>query len=148
MFDSTDKSTGNGVTELLTACAFNSIANGVGPFSFTHVLISQLQKLVHMPAFSDGYNLLFAEIQNWRLENSQHKKAPIHLVLTQDHRLPRSITLSAKRSIPQSVFHLHVVYFPTPIIIVSPRAFYNVLEAQLQPSCSIYWSRGHLWQGF
>lgn len=99
-------STGNGVTELLAACAFNSIANGVGPFSFTYALISQLRKLVHVPVFSIGYlyNLLFTEIQSWRLENSQHKKAPIHLVLTQDHRLPRSITLSAKRPTLQPGF--------------------------------------------
>lgn len=99
-------STGNGVTELLAACAFNSIANGVGPFSFTHALISQLRKLVHVPVFSIGYlyNLLFTEIQSWRLENSQHKKATIHLVLTQDHRLPRSITLSAKRPTLQPGF--------------------------------------------
>lgn len=99
-------SAGNGVTELLAACAFNSIANGVGPFSFTHALISQLRKLVYVPVFSIGYlyNLLFTEIQSWRLENSQHKKAPIHLVLTQDHRLPRSITLSAKRPTLQPGF--------------------------------------------
>ena len=91
------------MTELLAACAFNNIANGVGPFSFTHTLISQLRKLVHMPSFTVGYlfNLLFTEIQSWRLEDSRHKKAPVHLVLSQDHRLPRSITLSAKRP-PQS----------------------------------------------
>lgn len=86
------------MTELLAACAFNSIANGVGPFSFTHALISQLRKLAHVPSFTVGYlyNLLFTEIQGWRLEDSKHKKAPVHLVLTQDRRLPRSITLSAK----------------------------------------------------
>jgi hypothetical protein len=92
------------VTELLAACAFNNIANGVGPFSFTHALISQLRKLVHMPSFTVGYlfNLLLTEIQSWRLEDSRHKKAPVHLVLSQDHRLPRSITLSAKKPLQSS----------------------------------------------
>jgi hypothetical protein len=92
-------STGNGVTELLAACDFNSVANGVGPFSFTHALISQLRKLAHVPSFTVGYlyNLPFTEIQGWRLEDSWNKKAPVHLVIIQDHRLPRSITLSARR---------------------------------------------------
>jgi hypothetical protein len=91
---------GNGVTELIAACAFNNTANGVGPFSFTHALVAQLRKLVHMPSFNVGYlyNLLFTEIQSLRIEDAQRKKAPVHLVLTQDHRLPRSITISANMS--------------------------------------------------
>lgn len=91
---------GNGVTELIAACAFNNTANGVGPFSFTYALISQLRRLVGLPPFTVGYldYLLFAEIQSWRLEDARHKKASVHLVLTQDHRPLRSITISAKRS--------------------------------------------------
>ncbi|KAE9364287.1 hypothetical protein N431DRAFT_421152 [Stipitochalara longipes BDJ] len=90
---------GNGVTELLAACAFNNSANGVGPFSFTHALISQLRILVNMPSFTVGYlyNLLFTEIQGLPVKAAELRKPPIHLVLTQDHRLPRSITLSTKR---------------------------------------------------
>lgn len=97
---------GNGVTELIAACAFNNTANGVGPFSFTHALISQLRKLVQMPSFTVGYlyNLLFADIQTLRVDGEHRKKVPIHLVLTQDHRLPRSITLSAKRRIFSNPF--------------------------------------------
>jgi hypothetical protein len=93
------KDEGDGVTELLAACSFNSIANGVGPFSLTHALLSQLRKRVSMPSFTVGYlyNLLFTEIQSWRLEDARHKRAPIHLVLTQDYRLPRTIILSAKQ---------------------------------------------------
>ena len=92
--------TGNGVTELIAACAFNDSTNGVGRFSFTHALIGQLSKLSHMPFFTVGYlyNLLFTEIQGWRKEDTRHKKAPVHIILTQDHRLPRSIKLSSKRS--------------------------------------------------
>lgn len=90
------------MTELLAACAFNSIANGVGPYSFTHALSSQLRKLARMPSFAVGhlYNLIFTEIQNLRIEDAQRKKAPIHLVLTQDRRLPRSIRISAKPPSP------------------------------------------------
>jgi hypothetical protein len=93
---------GNGVTELLAACAFNNIANGVGPYSFTHALISQLRKLAHLPFFTVGYlyNLLFAKIQSLEIDDVSRKKAPIHLVLTQDHRLPRSIRISARRLHP------------------------------------------------
>jgi hypothetical protein len=51
-----------------------------------------------MPSFTVGYlyNLLFTEIQGLPIEDAQRKKAPVHLVLTQDHHLPRSITISAK----------------------------------------------------
>ncbi|PMD32388.1 hypothetical protein L207DRAFT_500093 [Hyaloscypha variabilis F] len=90
---------GNGVTELLAACAFNNSANGVGPFSFTHVLVSQLRVLVNKPSFTVGYlyNLLFTEVQGLPVKAAEFRKPPIHLVLTQDHRLPRSITLSTMR---------------------------------------------------
>jgi hypothetical protein len=78
----------------------------VGPFSFTHALVAQLRKLVHIPSFTVGYlyNLLFTEIQSLRIEDAQRKKAPVHLVLTQDHRLPRSLTISAKKPrVPSSL---------------------------------------------
>ncbi|KAE8443543.1 hypothetical protein EG329_001783 [Mollisiaceae sp. DMI_Dod_QoI] len=90
---------GNGVTELLAACAFNNSANGVGPFSFTHSLVSQLRNLANMPCFTIGYlyNTIFTEIQGLPVKAAEFRKPPIHLVLTQDHRLPRSITLSPNR---------------------------------------------------
>jgi hypothetical protein len=89
---------GNGVTELIAACAYNAIANGVGPFSFTHALISRLRILASLPYFTIGflYNALFTEIQSWRIEDSRYKKAPIHLVLSQNNERPRSIRLSSR----------------------------------------------------
>ncbi|KAH8775791.1 hypothetical protein F5882DRAFT_268098, partial [Hyaloscypha sp. PMI_1271] len=97
---------GNGVTELIAACAYNGIANGVGPFSFTHALISRMRMLASLPYFTIGflYNALFTEIQSWRIEDSRHKKAPIHLVLSQNNERPRSIRLSSLNttSIPPS----------------------------------------------
>ena len=52
---------GNGVTELMAAYAFNGIANCVGPFSFTHSLVTQLHRMARMPSFTIGYlyNIIF-----------------------------------------------------------------------------------------
>jgi len=105
--------TGNRTTELIAACAFNDTANGVGPFSFTNALISQLRKLAHLPSFTVGYlyNLIFTEIQNWRVDDPRQKKAPVHIVLTTDPRLPRSIAISSQRSETQ---HLPQQLISTP----------------------------------
>ncbi|KAH7364583.1 hypothetical protein BKA65DRAFT_491666 [Rhexocercosporidium sp. MPI-PUGE-AT-0058] len=96
---------GNGVTELLAACAFNNTTKGVGPFSFTHVLISQLKNLVSRPSFTIGYlyNLMFAQVQALPVKSAEYRKPPIHLVLTQDHRFPRSITLSCRKPEKQDI---------------------------------------------
>lgn len=112
-----DSVIGNGVTELLAACAFNNIANGVGPYSFTHALISQLRKLAHLPFFTVGhlYNLLFAKVQSFEIDDISRKKAPIHLVLTQDRLLPRSIRISARRPHPHlSRASNHIISGRTP----------------------------------
>jgi hypothetical protein len=59
----TDK--GNGVTELIAAYAYNATANRVGPFSFTHTLMSKLRILAHLLYFTISYlyNALFTKIQ-------------------------------------------------------------------------------------
>ncbi|KAH7378069.1 hypothetical protein BKA64DRAFT_687860 [Cadophora sp. MPI-SDFR-AT-0126] len=87
---------GNGVTELIAACAYNAIANGVGPFSFTHALNAKLRMMARLPHFTVGYlfNAIFTEVQGWRSEDSRYKKAPVHLVLSQNLDHPRSIRLS------------------------------------------------------
>jgi hypothetical protein len=90
---------GNGVTELLAACAFNGIANGVGPYSFTHALINQLRLLSSTSCFSTAilFNRLYTEIEGWRLIGKDFQRPPVHLVLSQDAQLPRSIQLSVQR---------------------------------------------------
>lgn len=90
---------GNGVTELVAACAYNAIANGVGPFSFTHALTIKLRTMVSLPYFTVAYlyNSIFTEVQSQKHEDSRYKKAPVHLVLTQNLNYPRSIRLSPKR---------------------------------------------------
>lgn len=96
---------GNGVAELLAACAFNNTTNGVGPFSFTHVLTPQLQNLASRPSFTIGYlyNLIFGQVQALPVKSAEYRKPPIHLALTQDHRLPRSITLSCRKREKQDI---------------------------------------------
>ena len=117
---------GNGVTELLAACTFNNSANGVGPFSFTHVLVSQLRVLVNKPSFTVGYlyNLLFTEVQGLPVKAAEFRKPPIHLVLTQDHRLPRSITLSTMR-LPTGENLYRTDLFPT-----SDQSSYNAIISE------------------
>ncbi len=75
---------GNGVTELIASCAFNNTANGVGQFSFTHALISQLRRLVHNPFFTVGYlyNLLYAEIQRLPVKDSKYRYLPFKTLLS------------------------------------------------------------------
>ncbi|KAK0108101.1 hypothetical protein ONS95_002922 [Cadophora gregata] len=98
-------SEGNGVNELISACAFNETANGVGPFSFTSALVTELRLLGNRPSFSVGelYKKIFfrtqcrmpEELYADGTERERHP-APIHLVLTQGGPVPRSIQLPAK----------------------------------------------------
>lgn len=60
--------------------------------------------MAHRPFFTVGYlyNLLFTKIQSLEIDDVSRKKAPIHLVLTQDNILPRSIRISARCLHPHS----------------------------------------------
>ena len=95
-------SEGNGVTDLISACAWNQIANGVGPYSLKNALVIGLDLLKNKPGFSIGelYRNIFLRTQNRMPEvlttdgrNLERHPAPIHLVLTQDSKKPRSIQL-------------------------------------------------------
>lgn len=88
---------GNGVTELIAACGYNAIANGVGQYSFTSALITELLDLSSRPAFTVAYlyNNIFSRIQGRMPEDGRERHPPpIHLVLTQEDDFPRSIQLS------------------------------------------------------
>jgi hypothetical protein len=96
-------SEGSGVTEIITACAWNEKANGVGEYSLTRALDMELGRLSSRRSFGVGelYRNIFLRTQNRlptaRAENGQdweRHPAPIHLVLTQDTLRPRSIQLS------------------------------------------------------
>ncbi|CZR65496.1 related to cholesterol oxidase precursor [Phialocephala subalpina] len=94
---------GNGVTELIAACAYNSLANGVGSFSFTRELEIELRDLAKLPSFSIGnlYHNIFCRIQARMSDDERDHPAPVYLPLTQeDPRYPRSIRLSVHRDRP------------------------------------------------
>ena len=88
---------GEGVTELISACAYNARANGVGPYSFTHALVIELKELAKKPCFSVGelYSNIFCRIQARMPEDgTERHPAPVHLVLTNNTRYQQSIQLS------------------------------------------------------
>jgi hypothetical protein len=96
---------GVGVNELISACAWNETANGVGPYSFTSALVIELRRLSQKTLFSVGelYRNIFWRTQSRmpedvRQEGRERERhpAPIHLVLTQD-AIPRSIQLSVRQ---------------------------------------------------
>jgi len=90
---------GEGSTEMISACAYNSRANGVGPYSFTDALVTELQLLSRRSSFSTGelYSHIFCRIQSRMPEDHRERHpAPIHLVLTQDSKFPRNIRLSVQ----------------------------------------------------
>ncbi len=86
---------GHGVTELLGACAFKNTANGVGEFSFTVALCEELKAFSRVPSFT--VSKLYSNLLRRTQLSPSHmtlQKAPVHVVLTQDYKLPRSIQLS------------------------------------------------------
>jgi hypothetical protein len=72
------------------------MANPVGPDSFTGALITELGLLSSAPSFTVGslYNKLLCRMQNWMPTDRQRKKPPLHVVLTQNRKLPQSIQVS------------------------------------------------------
>ncbi|KAF7915678.1 uncharacterized protein EAE98_011021 [Botrytis deweyae] len=87
---------GYGTTELIAACGFNDVANGVGRHSFTYALTTELRLLSAYPKFTAAvlYNRILCRLQNWMPEGRELQKAPLHVVLTQNQALPSSIQLS------------------------------------------------------
>ncbi|KAH8753396.1 hypothetical protein BGZ57DRAFT_773945 [Hyaloscypha finlandica] len=96
---------GNGVNEVISACAYNAIANGVGAYSFTSALVIELTRLSKKTLFSVGelYRNIFIRTQSRMPEDmpeegreAERHPAPIHLILTQDSQAARSILLSVR----------------------------------------------------
>lgn len=97
---STDE--GQGVTELISACAYNSKANGVGYYSFTNALVLELKALALKPSFSIGdlYSRIYCRSQSRIADDefgTERHPAPVHLVLTRDSTYRSSIQLSPRR---------------------------------------------------
>jgi len=96
---------GGGVTELIAACNSDGTANGVGPFSFTNHLNTEL-RLFARAARPFTVAELYDHIYN-RMEShmalgvaNERYPAPVHLFLTRDQHFSRSIELAPLASPP------------------------------------------------
>jgi hypothetical protein len=91
-------SEGNGVTELICACPYDSKANGVGHYSFTNAITTELRLLSRKPCFSVGelYTSVYTRIQSYLVQGIENERypPPVHFVLTQDEPFIRGIKLS------------------------------------------------------
>lgn len=96
---------GNGITELISACDYRTIANGVGSYSFTHALVTELLESAKKSHFSvlELYNNIYFRIQGHIPEDGRKRHpAPVHLVLTNSDRYWQSIILSKQPATSQS----------------------------------------------
>lgn len=95
-------SEGNGVTELLCACPYDTRANGVGHYSFTHALTTELRLLSKKPCFSVGelYASIYTRIQSYLEQGIENERypPPVHFTLTRDEPFIRGIELSVQDS--------------------------------------------------
>ncbi|KAH7412828.1 hypothetical protein BKA64DRAFT_338838 [Cadophora sp. MPI-SDFR-AT-0126] len=93
-------SEGNGVTELICACPFDSEANGVGHYSFTRSLTIELQLLRTKPCFSvaELYTSIYTRMQSFLPQGIENERypAPVYFVLTNDEPFIRGIKLSVQ----------------------------------------------------
>ncbi|TVY17726.1 Cholesterol oxidase [Lachnellula arida] len=88
---------GNGTTELIAACAYNSSTHGVPSYSFTKELEIELRELSTLSSFSVGnlYDNLFSRVRSRMSEEGLEHQSPVYLPLTQENpKSPRSIRLS------------------------------------------------------
>ncbi|KAL9586255.1 MAG: hypothetical protein Q9212_001031 [Teloschistes hypoglaucus] len=82
---------GNGVTELIAACGFESWAPGVGEHSFSRSLIEELKYLSYGPPFSAAllHNRVLSRIKYWKPRftstfTPERRKTPIYIQLAND----------------------------------------------------------------
>ncbi|KAL8776403.1 MAG: hypothetical protein Q9203_003400 [Teloschistes exilis] len=82
---------GNGVTELIAACGFESWAPGVGEHSFSRSLIEELKYLSYGPPFSAAllHNRVLSRIKYWKPRFTatfalERRKTPIYIQLAND----------------------------------------------------------------
>lgn len=82
---------GNGVTELIAACGFESWAPGVGEHSFSRSLIEELKYLSYGPPFSAAllHNRILSRIKYWKPRFTstfapERRKTPIYIQLAND----------------------------------------------------------------
>ncbi|KAH6719008.1 hypothetical protein BKA61DRAFT_429076, partial [Leptodontidium sp. MPI-SDFR-AT-0119] len=108
---------GRGTTELVAACGFNASANPVGAHSFTRKLITELHLLRYSPPFTVSFlfNCILRRLQMWMPEDRKLQKAPLHILLTPDKILPRSIQLvSCRKNMAQALIDPDHIPIPNP----------------------------------
>jgi len=92
---------GNGTTELIAACAYDSATNGVPSYSFTKELEAELHELSTLPSFSIGnlYDNIFSRVRGQMMEEGLEHQSPVYLPLTQEKlKSPRSIRLAVRKN--------------------------------------------------
>lgn len=119
---------GQGITELIAACGFNTIANPVGALSFTRALITELRLLSREPSFTVSilYNNILSRIQKWMPEFQESMKSPVHVLLTQDRHFPMGIQLSPQQrnsSLDLSEAYNSTYTSPLPITAEAIRSY-------------------------
>jgi hypothetical protein len=123
---------GNGVTELMSACAFDMAANGVGHYSFTKALTIELRLLSRKRSFPvvELYTHVYCRAQSHMSQGIDNERypAPIHLILTRDDHFPRSIQLSIQE--PHSASGIS----PTPGLSNSEQNFAKSVNHKRRPS--------------
>lgn len=91
-------SEGRGITEVICACPFDSKANGVGQYSFTQALTTELRLLSKKPGFSVGelYTSVYTRMQSFLAQGIENERypPPVHFPFTQEEFFRRSIVLS------------------------------------------------------
>ncbi|PVH78147.1 hypothetical protein DL98DRAFT_390647, partial [Cadophora sp. DSE1049] len=91
-------SDGDGITELICACGYDSIANGVGQYSFTHELTTELRLLSNKPTFTVGelYSAVYTRMQSHMKQGVANERypSPMHFVFAPEESFHRSISLS------------------------------------------------------
>ncbi len=107
---------GNGVTEVIAACGFETWAPGVSDHSFTRSLINELQYWRNDPSNSVAmlHMRVLATMKHWKprsstTSNEERRKTPIHSLLT-NQGCSRSIQL-----IPLRLKPLIVAELPAPL---------------------------------
>lgn len=97
---SSTTASGNGVTELIAACGFETWAPGVGEHSFSRSLIEELKYLSRGPPFSVAllHNKVLSRIKDWNpryalASASERRKTPFYTQLANELNR-RSIELS------------------------------------------------------
>jgi choline dehydrogenase-like flavoprotein len=91
---------GSGVTELIAASGYGSLAQSVEPFFFTRELETELRELSKLPSFSIGnlYHNIFCRVHSRTADDAQEQATPVYLSLTQeDSKFPRSIRLPTQQ---------------------------------------------------